>query len=313
MTSHAATAKTEAAAQDTLSSMTGFASGQGTLGAWTWSMDVRSVNGRGLDIRCRMPDWIEGLEPEMRKLFQGRIQRGSVTVNVRVQQDDAQGGLRVDAEALSHAMSVLREIEHAADQAGLSLDPVKASDIASFRGVLNQSDVRVEDTAALKAAILGTAAVCIDAFAADRDREGRAVADVISAQIDRVETLVAEAEAAAGDREAASREAMQRAVSRLLDVTDVPDEARLVQELALIAVKNDVTEEIDRLGAHVAAARDLLIQKGAVGRKFDFLMQEFNREANTLCSKSQSTALTAVGLDLKALIDQMREQVQNIE
>ena len=125
--------------------------------------------------------------------------------------------------------------------------------------------------------------------------------------------MVADARAAVGDREAATRQAMQRAVARLLEVAEVPDEARLIQELALIAVKNDVTEEIDRLGAHVAAARDLLSQDGAVGRKFDFLMQEFNREANTLCSKSQSAALTAVGLDLKALIDQMREQVQNIE
>ena len=300
-------------ASTALSSMTGFAATQGAAHGWSWTVDIRSVNGRGLDLRFRVPDWIEGLEPELRKALQARLHRGTVNVSVRVQRDESAAGLALNSEALDHALSFLAEIETAARARGISVRKISASDIASIRGVLDQSDTTTPDIAALRAALLDTAGGCVEAFLADRGREGAAISNVIGNQIDRIEALIADAQAAVGDREAATRQAMQRAVARLLEVAEVPDEARLIQELALIAVKNDVTEEIDRLCAHVAAARDLLSQDGAVGRKFDFLMQEFNREANTLCSKSQSAALTAVGLDLKALIDQMREQVQNIE
>ena len=296
-----------------LSSMTGFAAAQGAAQGWSWTVDIRSVNGRGLDLRFRVPDWIEGLEPELRKAMQGRLHRGTTNVSVRIQRDESAAGLTLNSQALDHALSFLAEIEAAAHARGLSVRKVSATDIAAIRGVLDQSDTGTPDMVALRTALLETAEGCIQAFLADRNREGAAIADVIENQIERIEALIVDARAAVGDREAATRQAMQRAVSRLLDVAEVPDEARLIQELALIAVKNDVTEEIDRLNAHVAAARDLLAEPGAVGRKFDFLMQEFNREANTLCSKSQSAALTAVGLDLKALIDQMREQVQNIE
>lgn len=300
-------------ASTALSSMTGFAATQGAAHGWSWTVDIRSVNGRGLDLRFRVPDWIEGLEPELRKALQARLHRGTVNVSVRVQRDESAAGLALNSEALDHALSFLAEIETAARARGISVRKISASDIASIRGVLDQSDTTTPDIAALRAALLDTAGGCVEAFLADRGREGAAISNVIGNQIDRIEALIADAQAAVGDREATTRQAMQRAVVRLLEVAEVPDEARLIQELALIAVKNDVTEEIDRLCAHVAAARDLLSQDGAVGRKFDFLMQEFNREANTLCSKSQSAALTAVGLDLKALIDQMREQVQNIE
>lgn len=296
-----------------LSSMTGFAAVQGAGHGWSWTVDIRSVNGRGLDLRFRLPDWIEGLEPALRKVFQGRLHRGTVNVGIRVQRDEAGAGLTLNPDALSHAVSLLTVIRDEAQTRGLKTRKPSAAEIAAIRGVLDTSDTTATDTAALRAEILTSAQACVDAFIADRDREGQAIAAVITDQIDRMERLVTEARAAAGDRELAARAAMERAVARLLDVADVPDEARLVQELALIAVKNDVTEEIDRLGAHIAAARALMAEEGAVGRKFDFLMQEFNREANTLCSKSQSTQLTAVGLDLKALIDQMREQVQNIE
>ena len=306
------TKNTTPESRQSLSSMTGFASAQGAREGWTWSVDMRSVNGRGLDIRYRLPDWVDGLEPELRKVMQGRLGRGSVNVGVRMQRDEASAGISLNTGALAHSLNILAEIEHAAQDHGLGLRKTSAADIAALRGVLESSETS-PDTTALRGAIVETAKSCLDDFIADRDREGRAIAKVIAVQIDRMEALVADARVAVGDREQATREAMERAVARLLDVKEVPDEARLVQELALIAVKNDVTEEIDRLGAHIDASRELMQESGAVGRKFDFLMQEFNREANTLCSKSQSVALTGIGLDLKALIDQMREQVQNIE
>jgi uncharacterized protein (TIGR00255 family) len=297
----------------TLTSMTGFASGRGTHAGWSWTVELRSVNGRGLDLRLRLPDWIEGLEPALRKLLQSRLARGNVTLNIRLQREEGSATARLSTENLNTAMHLLREIETAAKDTGLRLRKTSASDIAAMRGVIDTSDTAEEEVDALKSALLDSATVALADFEADRAREGAAIATLISNQIDRLEGMIAAAASIAGDRDVAARAAMDRALRRLLDATEVPDEARLLQELALISVKTDVTEELDRLGAHINEARALLAQPDAVGRKFDFLMQEFNREANTLCSKSQSTALTAIGLDLKALIDQMREQVQNIE
>lgn len=296
-----------------LSSMTGFASAQGAADGWSWNVEMRSVNGRGLDIRLRLPDWIDGLEPELRKTVQGRLNRGTVNVNVRVQRDETAPNLSLSRETLQRTLDVLQTISEAANARGVALRDTSAAEIAMFKGVVEHHEGAPEDTKALKAAILTSAAQCLADFAVNRDSEGQAIAAVIDEQINRVESLIAAARDAVGDREVAAKEAMQRAIGRLLDAAEAPDEARLLQELALIAVKSDVTEEIDRLTAHVEAARALMRESGAVGRKFDFLMQEFNREANTLCSKSQSKGLTAVGLDLKAVIDQMREQVQNIE
>ena len=231
-----------------------------------------------------------------------------------MQRDETAPGQSVNPEALAAVLSALGQIEEAAAARGLPLAPMRATDIAALRGVLDASDS--DDGAAGKAlleAILAAFGPALAEFEADRLREGAALLSVVEGQIAEIERLTAAAAEAAGDRAASAREALDRNLARLLDATEVPDAARLTQELALIAVKTDVTEEIDRLGAHVAAARGLLATGEPVGRKLDFLMQEFNREANTLCSKAQSAALTALGLDLKAVIDQMREQVQNIE
>jgi uncharacterized protein (TIGR00255 family) len=296
-----------------LRSMTGFGALNGSSGDWTFSGDIRAVNGRGLDMRFRAPDWIEGLEPVLRKAVQAHVSRGSVTVSIRVARDEAAPTLALNAAQFQATLELLSEIEAGASAHGLALVPTKASDIAAMRGVVEQRDAGSGDTAALRRAIASAFEAALTAFDDDRAREGAALSAVLLQQLDEVERLQALAAEAAGARADAARAGMERNLARLLEVTEVPDEARLLQELALIAVKTDVTEELDRLTAHVAAARTLLEVQGPVGRKLDFLMQEFNREANTLCSKAQSSALTSVGLDLKAVIDQMREQVQNIE
>ena len=293
--------------------MTGFGPLSGAFADWTFSGDIRSVNGRGLDMRFRAPDWVEGLEPALRKAVQGRVARGSVTVSIRVQRDEAAPALALNPAQFQATLELLTEIEMGASAHGLALVPTKASDIAAMRGVVEQSDAGAGDTVGLRAAILEAFDAALEAYDADRAREGAALSGVFGEQLNEVERLQALAVTAAGARADAARAAMDRNLARLLEATEVPDEARMTQELALIAVKTDVTEELDRLTAHVAAARTLLAADGPVGRKLDFLMQEFNREANTLCSKAQSTDLTAIGLDLKAVIDQMREQVQNIE
>lgn len=293
-------------------SMTGFAAVQGSFESWTWSADIRAVNGRSLDLRLRLPD-VEGLEAELRKHLQSRLGRGNVTVQLKLTQDAAAAGITLNGAALDGAIEVLKSVDQAARAAGLELAALRASDIAAMRGVVEVSDGDEGDRAGLKKALLDSLGEALDAFVADRAREGAALAKIISGQIAQIESLIQSAVAAVGDREVAQKAAMERALAKLMDTSDLADPARLQQELALVAVKTDVMEELDRLAAHVEAAHELLGTDGPVGRKLDFLMQEFNREANTLCSKAQSSALTAIGLDLKTVIDQMREQVQNIE
>ncbi len=307
-----ATVMTKADPQTDLRSMTGFAAQTGAMDPFRWAWEVRSVNGKGLDLRLRVPDWIDGLEAALRPLVAARVQRGNVTVGLRVNREDAVAKLAVNAIQMKAVVHALLEIEAEAMDQGLSLAPSRASDIAAMRGIMEQSAAQ-DDPAPLRAAVLADVPALLDAFDAMRLAEGAALRDVLRNQLDQIEALTAEAATVAEARKADVAEALKRNLARVLDNTDGADPDRVAQELALLAVKADVTEEIDRLTAHVTAARDLIAQGRAIGRKLDFLMQEFNREANTLCSKAQNAELTRIGLALKVLIDQMREQVQNVE
>jgi uncharacterized protein (TIGR00255 family) len=296
-------------------SMTGFAArkGQGAGHGWAW--DLRSVNGKGLDLRLRVPDWIDGLEAALRTELGRALGRGNVSLSLKVARDGAAEGeaaLSVNPTVLGAVLRALGEVENAAMGAGVTLAQATAADVLAVRGVLDSSSAD-EDTAPLRAAILADLPALLADFNAMRAAEGAALQGVIAAQLDRIDALTRAATVESEARRDATATALRDALAKVIANADGVDEARLTQELALIAVKNDVTEELDRLTAHVAAARDLLAEPGPVGRKFDFLMQEFMREANTLCSKAQALALTRIGLDLKTVIDQMREQVQNVE
>jgi uncharacterized protein (TIGR00255 family) len=259
-----------------------------------------------------MPDWIEGLEPAARAALQSEVTRGSVTLSLRLSRTEGAGTATLDRAALRRTVIILREIEDLASENELAVRHATAAEIAGLPGVLSAPTEEVE-AGALKTALLADLDRLIAAFHASRETEGAALAAVIGAQVDRIEALTRQAAESADARAEAQRAALKAAVARVLDAAEGIDEGRIAQELALLAVKADVTEELDRLTSHVAQARALLADKGPKGRKLDFLMQEFNREANTLCSKSGSAALTAIGLDLKTVIDQMREQVQNVE
>lgn len=296
-------------------SMTGFAArkGQGSGHGWAW--DLRSVNGKGLDLRLRVPDWIDGLEAALRAELGRALGRGNVSLSLKVARDGMAEGaeaLRVNPPVLKAVLAALAEVEQAAMTVGVTLAQATAADVLAVRGVLDQSSSD-DDTAPLRAAILADLPALLADFNAMRAAEGAALNGVIAAQLDRIAALTRDAKVEAEARRDATASALRDALAKVIANTDGVDEARLTQELALIAVKNDVTEELDRLTAHVDAARALLAEAGPVGRKFDFLMQEFMREANTLCSKAQALTLTRIGLDLKTVIDQMREQVQNVE
>jgi len=297
-------------------SMTGFAAMGGTLPAGAGNLscqwDMRAVNGRGLDLRFRLPDGLDGLEPALRKRISARIARGNVTVSLKLVRAEAGAGLRLNTGALDAALAMLTEAEARAEAHGLTLAPMTAADLLGLRGVID-SGPEAGDPAPLVAALIEQIDPLIDAFDATRQREGVAMLAVLQAQVAQIAALEAAARALAQARRGDQAETLRAALERLSAVAGTVEQGRLEQELALIAVKSDITEELDRLAAHCQAANELLESAAPVGRKLDFLMQEFNREANTLCSKAQHAELTRIGLDLKTVIDQMREQVQNLE
>ena len=292
--------------------MTGFAAQSGAYQVHRWAWEMRSVNGKGLDIRLRVPDWIDGLEAALRPLITARAKRGNVTLSLRIAREDAAVASSVNMAQASAAIAALRQITEEATAQGLTLAQSTAAEIAMMRGVMEQNATQ-DDPAPLRAALLADVTALLEAFDAMRLSEGAALSDILTAQLTEVDALVREAEALAEARKDEVATTLRRNLARVLDNTDGADPDRVAQELALLAVKADITEELDRLRTHVTAARAHLDEGGPVGRKLDFLMQEFNREANTLCSKAQNADLTRVGLALKALIDQMREQVQNVE
>lgn len=296
-------------------SMTAFASRTGSHGAYSWSWDMRSVNGRGLDLRVRLPDGIDGLEARLRATASARIERGNVTIGLKLARDAAQQELSIDEGQLDRVLRALDRVQDKAVSLGITLGQPTAADVLSHRGVVTQEAGQPDpkELEALTDALVADFELLLGSFGEMRASEGRALRAILTERLDGIESLLTEAKTAAEERLPHARQVIVEAVARLRDAGSDMTEDRLAQELALLAVKMDVTEELDRLDAHVAAARELLHTDGPVGRKFDFLMQEFNREANTLCSKSGSTALTRIGLDLKTLIDQMREQVQNVE
>ena len=293
--------------------MTGFASATGAGAGASWQWEMRGVNGKGLDLRLRLPDGIEGLEAQVRADLSRAVSRGNVTLNLKLTRDTGTGeGLRVNHAVLRAVLGALATVEQAAMETGVTLRQASAADVVSLRGVLEQGNDEA-DTAPLRAALLADLPGLIAAFNTMRAAEGAQLAALITGQLDRIAALVAEAQARLPERASTQARALEQGLARIMAQADSVDPARLAQELALLAVKSDVTEELDRLTAHLTAARALLSEGGAVGRKLDFLTQEFLREANTLCSKAGDATLTRIGLDLKTVIDQMREQIQNVE
>ncbi len=293
-------------------SMTGFASLTGEMPGFSWVWEIRSVNGRGLDLRLRLPDWLAGLEAPVRKALAGAIARGNVSLTLKVTREGAESAQALNEEALERALSTLARIAARAAERGLALAPADPSQIMAMRGVL-EARPESEDSTPLLMKLTSQLPDLLDEFNKMRAAEGASLAAILAQQVDRMEALLAEARQAARARAAEQRALLRANLARVLDAAEGADPDRVAQELALIAVKSDITEEIDRLAGHVEAARALLSGDGPRGRKLDFLMQEFNREANTLCSKAQFQDLTRIGLEMKHVIDQMREQVQNLE
>ena len=293
--------------------MTAFASHSGTGAGLGWTWEMRGVNGRGLDLRLRLPEGCEALEAALRAAVTARVARGNVTLNLKLVRASGDVALTLDPLYLDRVLGALEQVQARAAAIGVTLAQPTAADVLGWRGVVLADQAAAPDQAAVNAALLAEIGTLLDAFVTMRSAEGAALAVVIEAQLAAIARLSAQSRISAEARRDDARAALHAALRRVFEDVPEMDEARIAQELALIAVKSDVTEELDRLDAHVAAARALLADDKPAGRRLDFLAQEFNREANTLCSKAQSAELTRIGLELKAVIDQMREQIQNVE
>ena len=294
----------------TLVSMTGFTRVGGSFGRYNWTWEIKTVNGKGLDLRLRLPTGFDELDRSVRSIMSEMLTRGSCYVSLSVQHEEPAQALQINQQVLDSVIAAMQAIEARIDATKPSLDGILA-----IKGVMEQvEEQESEDVmAALMAAMLSNFKEAMVDLVSMREREGVALEKVVLQRVEELESLTKAAEDCPARTVDAIRAKLRQQIDRILEVENALDQDRLYQEAVLLAGKADIREELDRLYAHCAAVRALLAENKAVGRKLDFLAQEFNREANTLCSKSNDTSLTAIGLDLKATIEQLREQIQNVE
>ena len=293
-----------------LCSMTGFARADGAGDAYRWTWELRSVNGKGLDIRLRLPPGFEHLEAQARERLGTGLARGNVQAALTTQSQPGAARIRINEDVLAGVIDAMERIRRRID-----LLPPTVDGILAVRGVVETIEPEEDEAvrATLDAKILSDLDAAVASLLADRVREGVAIAAVLANRLDEVARLVRAAEASPARTPEAIRARLAEQIATLLDAAPALDPDRLHQEAVLLATRADVREEIDRLDAHVDAARALIAESGPVGRRLDFLAQEFNREVNTLCAKSNDRGVTAIGLELKAVVDQFREQIQNLE
>lgn len=293
-----------------LQSMTGFARSEGTSGRTRWAWELRSVNGKGLDLRLRLPAGFERLEVPVRAAVPVRFSRGNIQANLSITVAEAKVEAVLNRDALNAILGLRAELGDLVDPSPLRLDT-----LMSIRGLVDirEAEEGADASEALDREIMAGLDIALDALTAMRVSEGASIGGVLQDHVNAISTLTktVEADPSRSPDEIARKLALQ--VATLMEGASSLDRDRLYSEAAILATKADLREEIDRLHAHVVAATELLNKGGPVGRRLDFLAQEFNRESNTICSKSNSAAVTAAGIELKVVIDQFREQVQNLE
>jgi uncharacterized protein (TIGR00255 family) len=293
-----------------LSSMTGFARSHGTSGPYTFEWELKSVNAKGFDFRMRLPPGWDDIEAATRKRATELLSRGTVYANLSVKRTGAGSVVRINDEVLSSILKVAAEISARTDAVAPSVDG-----LLGIKGVIEVVEPESDEAEmqAARAAVSTAFEQALQSLIAMRKREGVALGQILAQRMDEIERLAKRAEAAPGRKPDAIKARIAEQIATLLDTSDRFDPDRLSQEAIMIAAKADIREELDRIASHIAQTRELLGKGGAVGRRLDFLAQEFNREVNTTCSKSNDIELTNTGLEMKNVVEQFREQVQNLE
>jgi uncharacterized protein (TIGR00255 family) len=293
-----------------LASMTGFARGQGVCGAYVWSWEIKSVNAKGLDLRLRLPAGWDAVEVPARSRAAEVLTRGTIYGTLTAKREGVAPVVKVNEPVLAAVLATVKGLSGRVDAA-----PPRIDGILSLKGVIEvvDEDEREEDRQAAEAAVIAGFHTTLAELAEMRRREGTSLGQVLSQRLTDIATLATRAEAVPGRRPEAIKVRIKEQIETLLSASERFDPDRLHQEAILMASKADIREELDRLASHVAQGRKLIADGGAVGRRLDFLAQEFNREANTICSKSNDVELTNIGLELKTVVEQFREQVQNLE
>jgi uncharacterized protein (TIGR00255 family) len=293
-----------------LSSLTGFARSHGVAGAYAWAWEIKSVNSKGLDLKLRLPPGWDAVELPVRNSAAQALARGSVFANLTVNREGAAPVVRINQPVLAAVLAAAKELSGKTNAAPPTLDG-----LLSLKGVMDVTEAEESESerTAAEAAIVAGFAHALKGLEQMRRNEGSALAHVLAERLAQIAALAARAEATPGRKAEAIKARLAEQIATLLEASQRLDPDRLHQEAILLATKADIREELDRLAAHVAQARKLLADGGPVGRKLDFLSQELNRESNTLCAKANDVELTNIGLELKALVEQFREQVQNLE
>ncbi|HEY8336453.1 MAG TPA: YicC/YloC family endoribonuclease [Tardiphaga sp.] len=293
-----------------LSSMTGFARSHGTSGPYAFEWELKSVNAKGFDFRVRLPPGWDEVETIARKRAAEVLSRGTVYANLTVKRANALSTVRVNEDVLNSILKIAAELAGKIDAVAPSVDGLMA-----IKGVIEvvEPDSDEEEDKAARLAVASAFEQALTALVEMRKREGGTLGQILSQRMDEIETLAKRAETAPGRKPEAIRARLAEQIAALLASSDRFDSERLNQEAIMIAAKADIREELDRIASHISQAREMIKKGGAVGRRLDFLAQEFNREVNTCCSKSNDLELTNTGLEMKNVVEQFREQVQNLE
>ena len=294
--------------------MTGYASGSAQVGSVSLDLEIKSVNSKSLDLKIYLPEYLSSLENELRQVASGKVFRGSVVLKIKVSQHSELSSEYVfNDQVLNTVFEKIQNIEKICQEKNIPLEPLKASDFLAIKGVWEEDKNASTFIDDMKSIILDKANELIESLLEARKKEGQGLLTILADKLASILALHKAAEEILPERSKHLEKNFKSQIDKIISEHSQLDENKIEHEIAIIAIKQDITEELDRLKVHILSMQDLLNSTGAIGKKLDFLSQELNREVNTICSKSQYSALTKIGIEMKTLVDQFREQVQNVE
>ena len=294
--------------------MTGYASGSAQVGSLSLDLEIKSVNSKSLDLKIYLPEYLSSLENELRQVTSSKIFRGSVVLKIKVSQNsEFSNEYCFNDKVLNTVFEKIQNIEKICDEKNIPLEPLKASDFFTIKGVWEEDKNASNFIDDMKSVILDKANELIDSLLQARKKEGQGLLIILADKLASILALHKAAEEILPERSKHLEKNFKSLIEKIISENSQLDENKIEHEIAIIAIKQDITEELDRLKVHLLSMQDLLNYAGVIGKKLDFLSQELNREVNTICSKSQYSALTKIGIEMKTLVDQFREQVQNVE